>query len=154
MSQQPGAKSSFGCITFLLIAMVVVSYRTTKSLNPLAVYSSGGIISKILVSLIAILIGASLVQMAFAALLRTMVRIGGNARQADDVYCPGCGLPLIKFMSAYGPPVLCVQCKRVWHNGPSCFNKDLPPGVGMIHLCPICLRGGTDEQLISFEDDR
>ena len=154
MSRQPGAKSSFGCITFLLIVMAAVSYRATKSLNPLAVYSSGGVISKIFISLIAILIGASLFQLALAAFLRTMVRIGGNAKQAEDVYCSGCGLPLIKFMGAYGPPVQCPRCKRMWHNGPSCFNKDLPTGIGMIHLCPICLRGGRDEHLISFEDDR
>lgn len=150
MGNQANPKAQVGCLVILAILIPVVSYLASSSLNPLAVYASGSILAKIITSLLAVLLAFSLLQMLFVYMVRKSVEIGAH-RPAEDVICRGCGLPLLRFSSSHGAPIQCPNCKKYWHYGPACFNKDLPPGTGLIHFCPRCLSDAAHDRDL-FDD--
>ncbi len=150
MNSQVNPKVTFGCFTIIIIVILLVAYQTTASLNPLAVYKSDNILAKIIVSLLAVLLASSLLQMLFVYMVRKSVEMGAH-RPAQDVICPGCGLPLLQFSSSHGAPFQCPNCKKYWHYGPACYNKDLPPGTGLIHFCPRCLSDAAQDRDL-FDD--
>lgn len=152
MNGQANPKAAIGCLATIAIAVLIVSYHATASFNPLAVYTSGSIWAKIVVSLLAFLLATSLTQLLVGWLMRKFVEIGTH-KPAEDVICPGCGLPLVQYISSHGVPIRCPKCGRFWHNGPACYNKDMPKAKIMIPIypCPRCRSASSgDEDL--FDD--
>jgi hypothetical protein len=143
MTGQTTPKATAGCLVVLAIVILVMTFVTTASLNPLAVYASSSIWAKILVSLLAALLVASLIQAVFWYLLRKQIEVT-TGKRADDVICPGDGLPLLQYSFSHGVPVRCPTCGTWWHSGPACYRKDVPrSGTGIRkYLCPHCR---TDE---------
>src|SRR5882724_2517821 len=118
-------KGTLGCLTTVAVVIVLVAYSTTGSLNPLTVFASHSLLAKISVTVLGVLLGFSLLQMLSVYLLTKSVEIQAG-RPAEDVVCPGCGLPLIMYASSHGMPITCPKCRTQWHNGPACYNKDKP----------------------------
>jgi ribosomal protein S27AE len=155
MNRQTDPKVTCGCLTTLVIMMLVVTYVTTSSLNPLAVYSSDSIFGKIVVSLFALLIGVSVLQLLTNRLMRSYIRMM-TGKPADDAICPGCGFPLLQFVSSHGQPITCPKCHKVWHNGPACYSKGLDQKYTVIPsiFCPRCrLAASQSEDLYGDVDD-
>lgn len=156
MNPQINPKATFGCLALLAIVILLVSYLATRSLNPLAVYTSDNILAKIIVSAIAILLLAllvtSLLQLLGLSMMRKTIE-RGTGKRAEDVICPGCGLPLIQYIGSHGMPKQCPQCRKWWHNGPACYKKDLPPEAGMFSLCRNCRSTASDNRdLFDYRD--
>lgn len=63
MNSQANPKVTFGCLTAIVIVILLVSYLATASLNPLAVYASDSILAKIIVTVLAGLLAISLLQL-------------------------------------------------------------------------------------------
>lgn len=141
MTNQVSPKATVGCLTIIVIVILLASYLATASLNPLAVYASNSILAKIIVTVLAGLLAISLLQMLANYMLRKSVEIGTD-KPAEDLICPGCGLPLIQYISSHGMPIRCPspKCMRWWHNGPACYNKGMPHARITIptYLCPRC----------------
>lgn len=131
-------KAALTSFIVLVTLILVVTYLATSSFNPLAVYSSDSMAAKIIVSLL----GLSLCVRSALFLQMGLVRIYIRAtakRPADDVICPGCGNPLVKFMGSHGMPIMCPQCHTWWHNGPACYSKDLQKVIRVPTVpCPRC----------------
>lgn len=133
-----------GLIALLVIVafVIAVSLISVGSANPVQVYEYGGWISKVSVTLLALVGTALLMNLFFAYLIvRSVENISGIP--AEDVICPGCGNPLLRFMGSHGIPIFCPnsECpQRVWHNGPMCYNKSMEqPRIGYPkYLCPNC----------------
>src|SRR4029077_5546865 len=124
MNQQVSPKATAGCLVVIAFLLPVVSYSIAGSLNPLDVYGGKGTVAKIFISVLAVLLTLGLLQLVQLWLMRKV--IGGMAhRPAEDVRCPGCGLPLLLYIGSHGMPVLCHECKRFWHNGPGCYNRGM-----------------------------
>lgn len=139
MMPQVNRKAALGCLTAMIVFMLVTTYITTSSLNPLAVYSSDSIIAKIIVSLFAVSLGATLLQLLAISLMRLQIRLTAG-KPADNLVCPGCGLPLMPYISSHGQPIMCRNCGAWWHNGPACYSKGLAQRVTVIPTtaCPKC----------------
>jgi hypothetical protein len=146
-------KAQVGCFILLAIVILLVSYLTVKSLNPLAVYASDNILAKIIVTVLALLLTASLLQTLSVYVMRKSVEIGAG-KPAEDVICPGCGHPLIDFISSHGLPLQCPNCKKLWHNGPACYNKGMPHASITIptYPCPHCRSAASHDQDL-FDDE-
>lgn len=125
MMNQVNPKATLGCLITIVIVIFLVVYSTTASLNPLAVYMSDSILAKVVVTILAGLLAISLLQLLANYTLRKSIELG-TGKPAEDLICPGCGLPLIQYMSSHGMPVKCAKCGRSWHSGPACFNRGLP----------------------------
>ena len=81
-------------ISFYTMLILLISYLTSGSLNPLDAFATQNILIKIL-----IIIFTTAIFFTFLALLSTfsvkkMITIKSGKR-AEDVICPGCGLPLL-----------------------------------------------------------
>src|SRR6266508_3989488 len=139
MSSQGSPKGQVGCLAVVAILMVLITYWTTRSLNPIAVYASDSIVGKVAVSVLAGLMAVSVVMTIYAVLTRKMIESTAH-RPAVDVICPGCGHPLLQFIGSHGPPILCPNCRRWWHNGPACYNKYMPQSriAFALYPCPQC----------------
>ena len=150
---QVNPKATAGCLVVIAALLPVVSYWTVGSPNPLAVYGTKGTFAKILISVLAAWLALGLLQLFQLWLMRKM--IGGMAnRPAEDVICPGCGLPLLQFIGSHGMPVICPQCKRFWHNGPACYNRGMPQAKVAVPLypCPQCRAAASQDQDL-FDDE-
>lgn len=135
-----GTKQSAGCLTVLFILLVIVSLFASGSLNPLAVYSSQSLLAKVIVSLAGTMFLLGAIAMFVTLLQWWMLSVAiqkTTGQRAQDVRCPGCGNPLIKFVSAYGPPMCCPNCRHWWHNGPNCYRKG--DNRGLLAVCPNCV---------------
>ena len=137
-----GTKQSAGCLTVLFIVVVVFSLFASGSLNPLAVYSSQSLLAKVVVSVVGTMFFVGVIAMLMMLLQWWMLGLviqKTTGQRAQDVRCPGCGNPLLKFVSAYGPPRCCPNpnCKRWWHNGPNCYQKG--DNRGLLAVCPHCV---------------
>ena len=153
MSNLPNPKATYGCLTTIGVVILLVVYSTTGSINPLAVYASHSLLAKITVTVLAILLGFSLLQMLSMYLMRKSVELQAG-KPAEDVICRGCGNPLISYASSHGPPIVCPKCKAPWHNGPVCYNKGMPHGNIMIptYPCPNCRSAASHDQDL-FDDE-
>lgn len=143
MNSQPDLKATIGCLSILIVVILLVTYFTTASFVPFAVYGSNSILAKIIVSLFAVLMIVILTQFFMYCLMiygieKVVERKTGE--RARDVVCPGCGLPLIQFMGSHGVPIVCPICPTAWHNGPACYNKGKPnPRIAFTaYPCPHC----------------
>jgi len=147
MSNQVSPKTTTGCLAILAIVILSISYLATSSFNPLTVYSSDSLLTKIVVSLLGILLATSLLQLFAAYMMRKYVAMGAIQPPAD-VICPGCGLPLIHYISSHGMPIQCPVCKKFWHNGPACYNKNMPrPRITFpTYPCPHCREAASHDQ--------
>jgi len=134
-------------MTLLAIALLLTTWFSARTLNPLAVYARGGMGARIAISIMAILIITAGVQLLSQQFMRAMIARTANM-PADDIMCPGCGRALIAFVSSHGVPVRCVQCGKWWHSGPICFNRDSPGNQRMIRPCPSCVVAAA-----SMDDD-
>lgn len=152
MSSQASSKAGVGCLAIYVIVILLVSYLAAGSLNPLAVYASDSILAKIIVSLLAVLLAISLLLRLYSYMVRKGVEIG-TSKPAEDAICPGCGLPLIQFMGSHGAPIRCLKCGKMWHNGPACYNKDMPRATIVIptYFCPHCRSAASDDRDL-FDD--
>ncbi len=150
MSGQMSTKPRVGCLVALSIMMLVVSYLASSSLNPLAVYTSDSILAKIIMSLLALVLGGGLLQLLVLYFTEKAIETTTH-KPALDAICPGCGLPLIQFIGSHGAPIICPRCGLWFHNGPACFNKDLPERTGMFHLCPRCRSAASGDEDLSSD---
>jgi hypothetical protein len=156
MVGQPNPKAAFGCMTTLVIIMVLVVFWTTGSLNPLAIYDSGSLLAKICFTVLAALLGFSLLQLFGIYVVNKSVAMRAG-KPAEDVICPGCGLPLLKFVSSHGMPIACPNsdCPTPeWHNGHMCYNKGMPKATIVVptYPCPRC-RARANHDLDLFDSD-
>ncbi len=155
MNHQVTPKAALGCLTVLIVVTLVATYVATSSLNPLAVYSSHSIVAKIIVSLSGLYLVLALFALLGVRLMRFYIGITAG-KPADDILCPGCGLPLMPFVSSHGQPLLCPKCRTWWHNGPACYSKGLERRVTATFttLCPKCREPRPQLQdLLSDLDD-
>lgn len=141
MIGQTSPRSQVGCLTLMVASILGISYLATASFNPVGVYVAPGILAKVAVSVLLIAFAAMLVQLIqFYFLIKHIEWTTG--RNWKDVICPADGLPLIQHMGAYGLPIQCPnsECRKWWHNGPACYNKDMPRPRIMIptYPCPDC----------------
>lgn len=139
MTSQANTRAAKGCLGVLLAALLGVSWLAAASLNPLAVFGSRSLAGKVAVVVLGMLAVSILVQLLVLFATRAAIsRVSG--RPADDVLCPGCGLPLLHYASSHGPPVLCPGCREWWHAGSRCFNRDTPERTSPLpmHPCPTC----------------
>lgn len=150
MNYQTGTKGSqLGCLGVIVLGIVLTTYFTTGSLSVFSVYESGSLAAKIAVSVFLAILAYLLFLLFVQWALRGFVSRTAHM-PAEDVICPGCGNPLLKFLSAYGPPVLCAKCKSWWH-ATICFNRKAVQGMAKKSLCPDCRRAeSTDRDL--FEE--
>jgi ribosomal protein L37AE/L43A len=146
-------KATGGCLTIIAISLLFITYLGSGSFNPLSIYTSGSISAKIIVSFLAFLFVSLLMQILGNFFIRKSVEIGEDER-AEDVICPGCGKPLIKYSSSHGLPIRCPKCLKSWHNGPSCYNKGMSRSRIVIptYPCPKCRSGSSEDQDL-FDDD-
>ena len=154
MNNQINPKARIGYLALLVVVILLISYLAAGSFNPLDVYSSGSIFAKIIVSLFLVLLAISLLQQIVSYVIRKSVEVG-TGEKAEDVICPGCGFPLIQFISSHGMPIRCPKCGEWWHNGPACYNKGMPHAkiVFPTYLCPRCRSDADhDRDLINDED--
>lgn len=153
MNSQANPKVTFGCLTAIVIVILLVSYLATASLNPLAVYASDSILAKIIVTVLAGLLAISLLQLLGLSLVSKSIEKKAHKR-SDDVICPGCGLPLIQYSSSHGPPIACPKCENYWHNGPACYNKGMAHAMIVIatYLCPHCRSDASHDRDL-FDDE-
>jgi hypothetical protein len=152
-------KTQIGCLVMLAIVILFTSYLATASLNPLVAYTSDNVLAKIIVIVLSVLLGISLIQIIYSNIALYMVRKSiqiTTGKSAEDVICPGDGLPLIQFMGSHGLPVRCPNCKKWWHNGPACYNKGMPqPGKIVafpLYPCPDCRARAANNRNI-FDDE-
>jgi len=141
-------KAALTSIMILLTLILVVTYIATSSFNPLDVYSSHSLAAKIIVSLLGLSLCVRLVIFLQVGLLRIYIYATAK-RPPDDVICPGCGNPLMKFAGSHGMPIMCPQphCHTWWHNGPACYSKDLPKVIRIPTVpCPRCRAAGSSAQ--------
>lgn len=144
-------KQPLGCMAVMLVAVFAISYGSTRSLNPVTVYTSGGILAKIFVSLLALfIIGIAMQLIGYLSMRAVIARTSHKA--ADDVICPGCGHALVPFISSHGAPIRCPLCRTWWHNGPACFHRDSPGKQRMIRPCPNCVLAASGDRDL-FEAD-
>lgn len=155
MSFQKQVKTLVGCSVVFLISILWITYVVTSSLNPFTVFASKNVFAKIIVALLILLIGSGILQLLTSSLMRWSV--GRTAhRPAEDVICPGCGLPLIQFVGSHGTPIPCPKCRILWHDGPACYRKDLQQKMTMFPMppCPKCRATASyDEDLFSEENE-
>lgn len=140
MGNQGNFRSQLGCLAILAILVLAVTYFAVASFNPLAVYGSESMLPKIVISLLGIFMAYQLVALLSSYALRKSVAMA-TGRPAEDAICAGCGLPLIQFAGSHGAPMPCPQCKRWWHYGPACYNRDMPQTKTShlpTYLCPHC----------------
>jgi hypothetical protein len=153
MNPPVNKKVTLGCLTCMVVAMVVVTYLASSSVNPLAVYSSESIVAKVIVSVLLLLVLTSLLQSLTVAMNRWMIR-STTGKPADDVICPGCGLPLLPYQGSHGVVIICPKCRLPWHNGPACYSKGLQQRVIIpTVLCPRCREGVFESHLHDLQSD-
>lgn len=129
-----------------LLALVAV--LSAGSANPLDVYGSGSVPGIVLASLLLLGIGSTLLQFAVqSVVLRAVEKQAGMP--AQNVICPGCGNPLVRFIGSHGLPILCRECGGMWHNGPACYNAGMPRGkiLAATYSCPRCRAKKDDSDL-------
>lgn len=146
MNAGPNPRAALGCLPVILVAMVIAALITASSFNPFAVYSSDSATGKAIVSLLLGFVVLVLLQLLMWGAVRKQVSLTSH-RRADDVVCPGCGNPLLTFTSAYGFPITCPKCRRSWHNGPVCYNRDRPQPRIMVPKweCPACREAAASD---------
>lgn len=115
-------KAQLGCLGVLFVIAIVTAVVATSSLNPLSVYTDGGITSKIVVTLAAVGAVTIIVQLINFVVVCAYIR-ASTGKSWEDANCPGCGLSLLKYAMSHGYPMPCPKCKTMWHNGPVCYNK-------------------------------
>ena len=144
-----------GCLTTLVVIILLVSYLTTGKLNPLSVYTSKSILAIIIVSLLTSLLIFSLGSQFFMYLIRKQVEITSH-QPAENVICPGCGDPLMAYIALRGVPIVCPVCKRSWHNGKNCYNRGMPHETIVIPIypCPHCRSAASHDRDLFGYDDR
>lgn len=136
---QISSKTATILISFYTLMILLVSYLTSGSLNPLDAYATQNVLSKILIIILSVSIFGTFLTMLFTFSMKKMITIKSGKR-AEDVICPGCGLPLLQYAGSHGDPILCPVCQKFWHNGPVCYNKGMPrPKIALpTYPCPIC----------------
>ncbi len=138
MNPRASLKAATGCLTMLALFIVLASYLSTGTLNPMAVYSSKSLLGKVAVSVGAVLMGGVLLQATMLGLLRLQLRVS-TGQHPDDLICPGCGQSLMQFIGSHGTPMCCPRCRTWWHNGPACYSKELDRRLSVPLLpCPHC----------------
>ena len=153
MNPQVNKKVALGCLTSMCVVMVVVTYLASSSVNPLAVYSSKSIAARIIVSVLALIVLASLLQYLAILMNRWLIR-RTTGRSPDDAICPGCGLPLLPYQGSHGVVIICPKCRLPWHNGPACYSKGLQQRVIIpTVLCPRCREGAFGSDLHDLRSD-
>jgi hypothetical protein len=155
MNNQVSPKAGVGCLAILAIVILLISFLTAGSLNPLSVYTSGSILAVIIVSVLGFLLASLLVQLIMRYLVEKYIESGAH-KPAEDVICPGCGHPLIQFSGSHGMPIRCLnpRCGKWWHNGPACYNKDMPHTTMWIptYPCPHCRSAASHDRDL-FDDE-
>lgn len=132
-------KMSLVYVLCMIVIMLIVTYQSTNTWNPLHVFQSGSTIARVGVVFIGVpivfgvvmIIGYGASRMALLPVIATLppgVKVG-------DLRCPSrasCdGKPLVKFIPVYGNPVYCSKCERWWHQ------KCLQAEGGLSHYgCP------------------
>jgi hypothetical protein len=154
MNTQASPKTTAGCLAVIVVAILVITFMTTGFINPLAVYASNSLLAKIVVSILALLVVTSFISLLATLLLNKVVEAGTGER-AEDLVCPGCGLPLIQFMGSHGTPIRCPKCLKTWHDGPACYNQGMPkPKITIpVYLCPHCRLAADQDQGLFDKDD-
>jgi len=154
MNAQVNPKGTAGCLTVIIVAILIITVVTTGSINPLFVYTSKSLLAKIVISILSLLVATSLLSLIGSFLMNKAVEVG-TGKRAEDLICPGCGLPLMQFVSSHGTPIKCPKCLKIWHDGPACYNKDMPkPKITIpIYLCPQCRLAATQDQGLFDKDD-
>lgn len=137
MPEMVNPRASLGCLVVLIAVLIATAWFSVSSPNPLLVYKSGGIAAKIVISIVAVLLASTLLQLLYMTFL-TWVISRSSKRPAEDVICPGCGNPLLRFISSHGVPVGCPRCERWWHAGPVCYDKDAGDVPRILRPCPRC----------------
>lgn len=138
MNPRTNLKGSLGCLTVMVVLLLVTAYVATGRLNPIAVFSAKGIFGKVVVSVSLVVIGAVLLQAFAQFFLRFQIRLT-SGKSADDLICLGCGQPLMPFISSHGLPIYCPQCRTWWHNGLACYSKGLEHQLSVPTVpCPTC----------------
>ncbi len=135
---------------YLAIA-VAVTFWAVGSLNPISVYGGDSLTAKIIVTLMAALAVVSILVLVQVLLMRAALR-ASTGRNPDDLRCPGCGHPLLRFAESHGAPVVCVRCRRAWHW--RCFCRENPNGPGrlaQLSPCVICQNESEDSKTPDFE---
>ena len=114
-------------LIFNVVILLVIAKLATGSLNPFEVFRGESLFLKILVGFFMFAIVASLLGLAYQAML-------------SDVRCGKCGHPLMEFASAYGQPFRCRFCGKWFHK--LCVQED---GGSMLEGCkqPDCPSGRT-----------
>jgi len=94
-------------IVVWLVIICLVSYGTTGSVNPVAVYGRPGTAMKVVMSLLLLMLATQLLQLLVSRL------VSGR--------CSGCGLPLVPYAQTHGAPVRCTKCGKWYHQ--KCFKQ-------------------------------
>jgi hypothetical protein len=154
MNAQVSPKTTAGCLTVIVVAILVITFMTTGFINPLAVYTSNSLLTKIVVSLLLLLVATSLVSLLSNLFLNKVVE-AATGKRAEDLICPGCGLPLMQYLGSHGTPIQCPKCQKYWHDGPACYNQGMPkPKITIpIYLCPQCRLAAAQDQGLFDKDD-
>lgn len=145
------AKQGAGCLAVIAVVLLGVTYLSVGSLNVLSVYgASGPLWAKITVSLLGAMLATGLLQLVSQSLGRKVISTYAGM-PADDVRCPGCEQPLLKFAAAYGRPVRCPSCKKWWHFS-ICYRKG-GEHTRVLAVCPECRGKATDDNRDLFPSD-
>jgi hypothetical protein len=138
MTYDSGGKAVMGCLGVLTVGLLLVTYLSTSSLNPVGVFSSRSLTAKIVVALLGLLIASALLRWVSLHLFRQTLRVM-TGKPAGDVLCHACGLPLMQYAGSHGFPMPCPRCRQWYHMGPACYAKGLgqrSPPLGL--PCPRC----------------
>ena len=138
MSAQVGTKATMGCLVTLAVGIVAVTYFTTSSANPIRIYESEGVWTKVVITVLGLMFAMGLLNwIAKVAGLWFLGRLAN--RPLDDVMCPGCGLSLVPYVGSHGHPIQCTKCGILWHSGGACYSKGLDRALVLPTLpCPGC----------------
>ncbi|HKC62646.1 MAG TPA: hypothetical protein VKB86_03365 [Pyrinomonadaceae bacterium] len=136
-------KARWGCFILILVAIMMVVYLVTASLNPLAVYRTSNILAKVIVSILAGLLALLFLQMFSQNFVNYIMRKSverGTSRSADQAICSSCGLSVFLNKDTLGLPIVCHTCHVAWHDGPECYRKGMPLSNAMLppYPCPNC----------------
>jgi hypothetical protein len=152
MLYQPTTKQIVINLAIFAGLVLLTTRLTTGSFNPVAVYRSGNAFAMVVVSLLGAFVVAGLLGLLGRAAARKAISAASGGQPAEDVICPGCGQPLLRFVGSHGNVVRCVRCRRLWHNGPACFRRGAVR-ARLLVLCPDCRADATSDRDLFDRDE-